>query len=68
MSRPVPCVATETDHDLLDGYARFCALTDQYAQLAVAQSRARLEQDVKKKIQPYSRHSRKKSKGSLNPS
>jgi hypothetical protein len=52
----------------LDGYARFCALTDQYAQLVVAQSRARLEQDVKKKIQPYSRHSRKKSKGSLNPS
>ena len=25
MSRPVPRLAIETDHELLDGYARFCA-------------------------------------------
>jgi integrase len=28
MSRPVPRLAIETDHDLLDGYARFCATLD----------------------------------------
>jgi len=52
----------------LDGYARFQSLTDQYAQRVVAQTRARLEEGTKKKIQPYSRHSRKRSTASSNPS
>lgn len=46
--------------EAIDGYARFCALTEQYAQLVVRQTRTRLEEGVKKKIQPYSRHCRKK--------
>ena len=50
--------------EAIDGYARFCALTQQYAQLIVRQTRTRLEEDVKKKIQPYSRHSRKKPSAS----
>lgn len=50
--------------DALDGYARFRALTDEYAQQIVAQTRARLDEGVKKKIQPYSRHFRRKSNGS----
>jgi hypothetical protein len=54
--------------DALEGYARFGQLTDQYAQLIVAQTRARLEQDIKKKLRPYSRHCRKKSKDCSSPS
>lgn len=50
--------------EAIDGYARFCALTQQYAQLVVHNTRARLEEGVKKKIQPYSRHCRKKSSDS----
>lgn len=50
--------------EAIEGYARFCALTQQYAQLVVHQTRARLEEGVKKKIQPYSRHCRKKPGGS----
>ena len=50
--------------DAIEGYARFCALTQQYAQLVVHNTRARLEEGVKKKIQPYSRHCRKKSSDS----
>jgi hypothetical protein len=50
--------------EAIEGYARFCALTQQYAQLVVHHTRARLEEGVKKKIQPYSRHSRKKPSGS----
>lgn len=52
----------------LEGYARFCALSDQYAELVVAQTRAQLEEGVKKKIQPYSRHSKKRSTDSSSPS
>lgn len=53
----------------LDGYAHFRQLTEQYAQLIIARTRSRLEQDVKKKkILPSSRHSRKKSTASSNPS
>jgi hypothetical protein len=48
--------------EAIEGYARFRSLADQYAQLIVAQTRARLGEGVKKKIQPYSRHCRKKSK------
>lgn len=54
--------------DALDGYARFLDLTEQYAQLILAQTRSRADQDVKKKILPYSRHSRKRSTGSSSPS
>lgn len=50
--------------EAIEGYARFCALTEQYAQLVVQQTRTRLEEGVKKKIQPYSRHFRKKSSDS----
>ena len=52
----------------IEGYARFCELSGQYAQLIVAQSRSRPEEGVKKKILPYSRHSTKRSKGSSSPS
>ena len=52
--------------EALEGYARFRTLVDQYAQLIVAETRARLEQGVKKKIQPYSRHGKKKSSVSSN--
>ena len=53
--------------EALEGYARFQALVEQYAQLIVAETRARLEQGVKKKIQPYSRHGKKKSSDSSSP-
>src|SRR5262245_22128589 len=48
----------------LDGYARYCQLSEQYVQRMVERTRALREEDIKKKIQPYSRHSRKKSSGS----
>jgi len=54
--------------EAIEGYARFQALVEQYAQLIVAQTRDRLKQGVKKKIQLYSRHNKKKSSGSSNPS
>lgn len=54
--------------EAVEGYARFRALTEQYAELMVSQTRVRLEEGVKKKIQPYSRHFRKKSIDSSNPS
>ena len=54
--------------EALDGYARFRLLSDQYAQLIVAQTRARLEEGVKKKIRPYSRHWKKRLSGSSNRS
>lgn len=54
--------------EALEGYARFRGLTDQYAQLIVAQTRTRLEEGIKKKIRPYSRHWKKKSSASSNPS
>lgn len=50
----------------LDGYARYCQLSDQYVQLIVERTRTQREQGIKKKIQPYSRHSRKKSNDSSN--
>ena len=50
--------------EAIEGYARFCSLTQQYAQLVVQQTRTRLEEGVKKKIQPYSRHYRKKPSAS----
>lgn len=52
----------------LDGHARFCALCDQYAESVVTQTRVRLEEGVKKKLQPYSRHSKKRSTDSSSPS
>src|SRR5262245_8541046 len=52
----------------LEGYARYRALSEQYAQLIVAQTRSRLEEGVKKKIQPYSRHLRRRSNGLSSPS
>lgn len=54
--------------EALDGYARFRALVDEYAKLIVVQTRARLDEGIKKKIQPYSRHFRKKSIDSSSPS
>lgn len=55
--------------EALAGHARFRELTEQYAQLIITQTRSRWEQDVKKKkIQPYSRHFRRKSTESSNPS
>ena len=45
----------------LQGYAQFCQLTDQYAALVISRTRAQIATGIKKKIQPYSRHSRKKS-------
>jgi hypothetical protein len=45
----------------LEGYDRYCQLSDQYVQLIVDRTRAQQEQSIKKKIQPYSRHSRRKS-------
>lgn len=45
----------------LDGYARFCELSERYVQLIVDQTRAQMDSDIKKKIHPYSRHSRRKS-------
>ena len=54
--------------EAIAGYARFCSLTDEYARSVVTQTRAHLEESVKKKIQPYSRHFRKKSNASSSPS
>ena len=48
----------------LDGYERFCELSAQYAELITARTRAQMDSDIKKKIQPYSRHSRRKSSAS----
>jgi hypothetical protein len=48
----------------LEGYARYCQLSDQYVRLIVDRTRAQLDEGIKKKIQPYSRHFRKKSKDS----
>src|SRR5437016_4978857 len=45
----------------LEGYARFQELTAQYAELIIQQTRQHLDLDIKKKIQPYSRHSKRKS-------
>lgn len=46
------------------GYERYCALSDQYVQLIVERTRAQMAEGIKKKIQPYSRHLRRKSNGS----
>lgn len=48
--------------EALDGYERFQKLTEQYAQHIIERTRAELKADAKKKIQPYSRHSRPSSK------
>lgn len=45
----------------LDGYARFLQLSELYAQRIVELTRQQLEEGVKKKIQPYSRHSSRSS-------
>src|SRR5712691_12937324 len=42
----------------LEGYALFQKLTQRYSQLVIDKTRAELETNIKKKIQPYSRHSR----------
>ena len=54
--------------EALEGYVRFQALCEQYAQVIVSRTRARVEEGVKKKIQPYSRHFKRKSVDSSNPS
>ena len=48
----------------VEGYARYCELSDRYVQMIVERTRAQMEGDIKKKIQPYSRHCRKKSSSS----
>lgn len=48
----------------LAGYARYCDLSDQYVQLIVDRTRAQMAEGIKKKIQPYSRHFRRKSNDS----
>lgn len=48
----------------LAGYARYCELSDQYVELIVDRTRAQMAEGLKKKIQPYSRHCRRKSNGS----
>jgi len=48
----------------LDGYARYCQLSEQYVQCIVARTRAQQQADIKKKIQRYSPHCRKKSTAS----
>ena len=48
----------------LDGYARYCKLSEEYVQLIVDRTRAERDQDIKKKIQRCSRHSRRKSSDS----
>jgi len=50
----------------LEGYARYCELSDQYVQVIVDHTRAQREQNIKKKIRPYSRHCRKRSNDSSN--
>jgi hypothetical protein len=52
----------------LDGYARFQALSEQYVEEVVAQTRARREEGLKKKTPPSPRLSRKKSTDSSSPS
>ncbi len=47
--------------EALEGYARFQELSVQYASLIIQQTREQLDVDIKKKIQPYSRHSKRKS-------
>lgn len=45
----------------LEGYARYCQLSEQYVECIVDRTRARQQEGIKKKIRPYSRHCRKKS-------
>lgn len=45
----------------LEGYSRFVQLSEMYAQSVVERTRQHFEEDVKKKILPYSRHSSRKS-------
>lgn len=52
----------------VEGYARYCSLSQEYARLIVAQTRAQMEAGIKKKIQPYSRHCRRRSSNSSSPS
>jgi hypothetical protein len=47
--------------EALEGYARFQELSHQYAQLVIAKTRVELASTVKKKIRPYSRHSKANS-------
>jgi hypothetical protein len=48
--------------EALEAYKRFQELTDQYAQHIIERTRQELKADTKKKIQPYSRHSRPNSR------
>jgi hypothetical protein len=48
----------------LAGYARYCELSDQYVQVILERTRAQMADGIKKKIQPYSRHFRRKSNDS----
>ena len=47
----------------LEGYAKFQGLAARYADLIIQQTREHLDIDIKKKIQPYSRHLKRKSIG-----
>ena len=48
--------------EALEGYRRFQELIHDYAQHIIERTRAQLRENTKKKIQPYSRHSRANSK------
>ena len=48
----------------LDGYASFCELSAQYAELIMARPRAPMDSGITQKIPPYSRHSRRKQRAS----
>jgi len=53
--------------EALEGYRRYCRLSEEYVRLVVAKTRTELEQGIKKKIPPYSRHLRKRSSDSSSP-
>ena len=52
--------------EALEGYQRFQELTEQYALHIIERTRSELKADAKKKIQPYSRHSKPSSKKKSN--
>ena len=47
--------------EALEGYPLFQKLTQQYAQMIIDKTHAQFTNSIKKKIQPYSRHSKEKS-------
>lgn len=59
-SRYVPGDMVAAYHEAIEGYQRFCQLTEQYAQSIVQRTRADWASGVKKKTSPRSSCSRKK--------